>query len=190
MVSKSLKGKTATAEPKPAKAVLSAANAAPSSTEPKKDKKPKMVRDSFTIPKAEYVVIDELKTRIAKLGTSAKKSEVLRAGIKLLAGLSDSALQAAMANVPAIKTGRPSKDVAAAKPLPKATTAPKATPTGVVKSSAKALAPAKATPPKLAPAKTVAQKPVRKAPAAAAKPASKPPVKGQAVITPAPATAP
>ena len=36
-----------------------------------------------------------------------KKSELLRAGVKLLAGLNDAALQRALKNVPAIKTGRP-----------------------------------------------------------------------------------
>ena len=77
---------------------------------PEKPKKPKLVRDSFTIPKPEYVVLDSLKQRAAKAGTPAKKSEVLRAGIKALAAMSDVAFQAALGAVPAIKTGRPSKD--------------------------------------------------------------------------------
>lgn len=77
---------------------------------PEKPKKPKLVRDSFTIPKAEYTVLDTLKQRAAKAGLPAKKSEVLRAGIKALAALSDSAFAAAMAAVPAVKTGRPAKD--------------------------------------------------------------------------------
>jgi hypothetical protein len=72
-----------------------------------KPKKPKLVRDSFTIPKAEYAAIDALKQRAAKLGQSPKKSEVLRAGIMLLASLSDAALLTALGHVPAIKTGRP-----------------------------------------------------------------------------------
>ena len=75
-----------------------------------KARKPKLVRDSFTIPKPEYAAIDELKSRAAKLGQPAKKSEVLRAGIKLLASLSDTALVAALAQVPALKTGRPGKE--------------------------------------------------------------------------------
>ena len=72
-----------------------------------KAKKPKLVRDSFTIPKAEYLVLDELKQRAAKLTRPAKKSELLRAGIKALAALSDAAFLTALARVPAIKTGRP-----------------------------------------------------------------------------------
>ncbi|UUZ66051.1 hypothetical protein LP417_28705 [Polaromonas sp. P1-6] len=72
-----------------------------------KPKKPKLVRDSFTIPKAEYVVLDDLKQRAAKLTRPAKKSELLRAGIKALAALSDAAFLTALEQVPAIKTGRP-----------------------------------------------------------------------------------
>jgi hypothetical protein len=79
-------------------------------TQPKqavKQKKPKLVRDSFTIPKAEYLVLDEIKQRADKLSRPAKKSELLRAGIKILASLSDAALLTALAQVPIIKTGRP-----------------------------------------------------------------------------------
>jgi hypothetical protein len=75
-----------------------------------KVKKPKLVRDSFTIPKAEYVVLDDLKQRAAKLTRPAKKSELLRAGIKALAALSDAAFLTALEQVPAIKTGRPASD--------------------------------------------------------------------------------
>src|SRR2546426_6670687 len=65
-----------------------------------KPKKPKLVRDSFTIPKAEYLVLDELKQRGAKLTRPAKKSELLRAGIKALAALSDAAFLTALEQVP------------------------------------------------------------------------------------------
>ena len=74
-----------------------------------KAKKPKLVRDSFTIPKDEYQVIDTLKQRSAKLGQAMKKSELLRAGIKLLNSLDDVQFKQAAAAVPAIKTGRPKK---------------------------------------------------------------------------------
>ena len=77
------------------------------STKSEKTKKPKLVRDSFTIPKSEYVVLEELKQRANQLAQPAKKSELLRAGIKALAAMSDSALQKALSQVPAIKTGRP-----------------------------------------------------------------------------------
>ena len=70
-------------------------------------KKPKLVRDSFTIPKLEYLVLEALKQRAGKLSRSVKKSELLRAGIKVLAALSDAAYVTALDKVPAIKTGRP-----------------------------------------------------------------------------------
>ena len=74
---------------------------------PAKVKKAKLVRDSFSIPKDEYVVIDSLKVRAGKLGQSVKKSELLRAGVKALAAMSDIQFKAALSNVPTIKTGRP-----------------------------------------------------------------------------------
>jgi hypothetical protein len=48
---------------------------------PHKARKDKLVRDSFTIPKVEYALIDELKRRAAKLNSPIKKSELLRAGV-------------------------------------------------------------------------------------------------------------
>lgn len=86
-----------------------AAEAAPTAT-PGRAKKPKLVRDSFTIPKAEYAVLEQLKRRAAQSGTPAKKSEVLRAGLKALAGMEDAAFVAALGAVPALKTGRPAKN--------------------------------------------------------------------------------
>ena len=76
---------------------------------PASPKKPKLVRDSFTIPKVEYAVLDHLKQRADRLASPAKKSELLRAGIKALAAMSNAAFVAALGVVPAIKTGRPSK---------------------------------------------------------------------------------
>lgn len=74
-----------------------------------KAKKPKLVRDSFTIPKSEYTVIEALKLRAAKLGQPTKKSEVLRAGVMALAAMGDAAFLATITGVPALKTGRPAK---------------------------------------------------------------------------------
>lgn len=75
-----------------------------------KPRKAKLVRDSFTIPKSEYTVLEELKLRAANLGRPAKKSEVLRAGVMALAAMGDAAFLASVTGVPAIKTGRPAKD--------------------------------------------------------------------------------
>lgn len=100
----------ATPQAKPAKAAK-APKADDDAKAPKADKarKPKLVRDSFTIPKNEYAVLEELKLRAAKLGRPAKKSEVLRAGVQALAAMGDAAFLATVGAVPAIKTGRPAK---------------------------------------------------------------------------------
>ncbi len=74
----------------------------------KLDKK-KMERDSFTMPKEEYAQFSVLKKRLEVLGQPAKKSELLRAGIKLLTNMTDAQLKEAMLSVPVIKTGRPKK---------------------------------------------------------------------------------
>ncbi|MEO9101065.1 MAG: hypothetical protein ABI212_05730 [Burkholderiaceae bacterium] len=85
-------------EPRPAKAP--------------KLKKAKPVRDSFTMPKGEYQLIDLLKQRAAAKQRHVKKSEILRAGILALADMTDVQLFAALDSVPVIKTGRPRSDVA------------------------------------------------------------------------------
>lgn len=76
---------------------------------PLKAKKIKLIRDSFTIPKPEYLILDNLKLRAADLKHPVKKSELLRAGIKALAAMTDSNLLTALKAVPMLKTGRPSK---------------------------------------------------------------------------------
>lgn len=74
-----------------------------------KIRKVKLIRDSYAMPDVEYVAIAALKKRLAVLGGEFKKSELLRAGIALLAALGDSELQAVMGRVERIKTGRPAK---------------------------------------------------------------------------------
>ena len=71
--------------------------------------KVKMERDSFTMPKDEYAQLTLLKARLMAMGQPAKKSELLRAGIKLLAAMSDNTLKTTLAKIPVIKTGRPNK---------------------------------------------------------------------------------
>ena len=74
-----------------------------------KVEKVKMERDSFTMPKDEYAQLTLLKARLTSMGQPAKKSELLRAGIKLLAAMSDNTLKTTLAKIPVIKTGRPNK---------------------------------------------------------------------------------
>lgn len=76
---------------------------------PAKARKPKLVRDSYAMPEAEYAKIGELKKRLAAVGAEVKKSELLRGGLAVLAALSDAELAAVMARVERIKTGRPAR---------------------------------------------------------------------------------
>ena len=74
-----------------------------------KHKKIKMVRDSFTMPENDYAQIAAIKDRCLKSSVSVKKSEVLRAALKCLSGLSDLELTKAITDLDIIKTGRPAK---------------------------------------------------------------------------------
>ncbi len=102
-------------------------------------KKPKLVRDSFTIPKAEYGAIDLLKTRAIALGRSVKKSELLRAGLLALQGMSDAGFKQAIDAVPQLKTGRPANQAASEAPAVQPTPAARkaAVPAGKTRVSAK-----------------------------------------------------
>jgi hypothetical protein len=75
----------------------------------KKLGRPKMVRDSFTMPEDDYSKLKTLKTRCLNLGIEIKKSELLRAGLLALESLDDTELQAIAAKIEKIKTGRPPK---------------------------------------------------------------------------------
>ena len=95
---------TSTAAAKLASKVVAKADAAPAEAKPAKLK---LVRDGFTMPAPEYAAFDALKQRALAQAHPVKKSELLRAGIKLLSRLDDAALLAALKDVPPIKTGRP-----------------------------------------------------------------------------------
>ncbi len=73
------------------------------------DKKPKTIRDSFNMPEDDYALIGAMKKRAITAGREVKKSELLRAGLKVLAAMTEAAFSKAVAAVPAIKTGRPAK---------------------------------------------------------------------------------
>ncbi len=141
-------------------------------------KKPKLVRDSFTIPKNEYAAIDALKSRAIALGTSVKKSELLRAGLVALQGLSDAAYKAALSAVPTLKTGRPAGDgadkPAPAKPVKKKAPAKSAAPAPADKVADKAVG--KAAGKDKGAAQVSARKPAARKPVArkAASPAKRP----------------
>jgi hypothetical protein len=76
---------------------------------PKKNHKKKVVRDSFTMPQNEYAKIAEIKAVCMKAKMHVKKSEVLRAGLKMLAELNSAQLKQKLGSLEKIKTGRPHK---------------------------------------------------------------------------------
>lgn len=89
---------------------LKAAPPAPDEAEAKagKDaKKHKLVRDSFTMPRADFELIHTLKERALGFKRPTKKSELLRAGLQTLAALDDAALKARLERLVPLKPGRP-----------------------------------------------------------------------------------
>jgi hypothetical protein len=88
---------------RPASAVTSAA-----ADKPRKAKA-KLVRDSFTMPQADFDLIATLKQRALVFQRPAKKSELLRAGLHALLALGDLELRAALDDLTPLKPGRPKK---------------------------------------------------------------------------------
>lgn len=95
-----------TAKAAPPAAVAEAPVAA---AKPPKVARPKLVRDSFTMPESDFALIDLLKARALGARRAAKKSELLRAGLQALAALDAKALAQALDRLETVKTGRPKK---------------------------------------------------------------------------------
>ena len=74
-----------------------------------KPRKPKLVRDSFTMPAGEYALIGEIKRACLGAGYAVKKSEVLRIGVALVGAMDQDVLKAHLDALAAIKPGRPKK---------------------------------------------------------------------------------
>ena len=106
--SKSAAGQPAAAPKPPAAAPVHAAAAAAANVKPPKVKH-KLVRDSFTMPQSDFELIDVLKQRAMSFRHAVKKSELLRAGLQVLAALPDVQLEKALARITPLKTGRPKK---------------------------------------------------------------------------------
>ena len=69
--------------------------------------KAKLIRDSFTMPREDWDLIQALKERALGFKRPTKKSELLRAGLQVLVGLSDAKLQLALERLTPLKAGRP-----------------------------------------------------------------------------------
>ncbi len=76
---------------------------------PVKIKKPKLVRDSFTMPQAEYDVLAQVKKSCIAAGFEIKKSELLRIGVAMLQKLDAKKINEALLSLTPLKAGRPSK---------------------------------------------------------------------------------
>ena len=94
---------------KPVAAKVVKAVKEPKETKVAKKPKPKVVRDSFTMPQSEYQKITEIKEIGLKAGLQVKKSEVLRAGVIALCAMNEAQLKIALSSLDKIKTGRPNK---------------------------------------------------------------------------------
>ena len=82
--------------------------AAQAEAKPAKLKLP-LVRDSFTMPAADFDLIAAMKLRSLKLMRSTKKSELLRAGLHALAALNDARFCSTLNALTPLKPGRPKK---------------------------------------------------------------------------------
>ncbi|MFT7774822.1 hypothetical protein [Roseateles sp.] len=69
----------------------------------------RLVRDGFTMPEDDYALLKALKSRLHEVGREAKKSELLRAGLRALAEMDAPSLAAALDRLAPVKTGRPRK---------------------------------------------------------------------------------
>jgi hypothetical protein len=78
----------------------------PTPAPPPPDEEPRVKRDSFTIPLADYEQIAALQKRCLKAQISANKSEILRAGLAVLGALSDEDLTTVVESLVKVKTGR------------------------------------------------------------------------------------
>lgn len=67
-------------------------------------KKEKRVRSSFSLSESQLTLLTELKARCARFGINPKKGEVLAAGLQLLKGLSETALEASI--LPCMRSDR------------------------------------------------------------------------------------
>ncbi|MBS0308380.1 MAG: hypothetical protein JSS58_05350 [Proteobacteria bacterium] len=81
-----------------------------SSPAAEKQKKPKLVRDSFTMPEAEYASLVAVKKACIKNGFEVKKSELLRIGVALIGKMDLAQLKNILATLPPLKAGRPKKN--------------------------------------------------------------------------------
>jgi predicted transcriptional regulator len=74
-----------------------------------KVKREKLIRDSFTIPESEYVVLSTVKKACLNASIEVRKSDLLRIAIGQLSLMSMAKLTSALNGLTKIQTGRPKK---------------------------------------------------------------------------------
>jgi hypothetical protein len=97
------------AAPKAAPKPTFRAAAAPAASEKVPKPRRALVRDSFTMPQADFDLIAVLKERALSFKRPTKKSELLRAGLQVLLTQTDAQLRAALDRLAPLKPGRPKK---------------------------------------------------------------------------------
>lgn len=97
------------AAPKPAAAPKPVAAQKPPVKKTKKAGKDKVIRDSFALLESEYRKIAEIKEACLKAGLKVKKSEVLRAGLKVLGSQSVAQWKQSLSGLAKTRTGRQKK---------------------------------------------------------------------------------
>lgn len=75
----------------------------------KSPKKSTAGTNRYKFPDDEYAQLTGLKQRLMTLGIGVKRSELLRAGLKLLLALDDVQLKKAVVKVNSVRAGRPPK---------------------------------------------------------------------------------
>ena len=75
----------------------------------------KVIRDTFSMPGAEYDVIAKVKDRCLEKKVVVNKSQVVRAGLALLEAVSDRELLDVISRLTKVKAGRPAARKAAAR---------------------------------------------------------------------------
>ena len=94
-----------------ARAEVALGEAQPSSRAPRRKARAKVVRDTFSMPEDDYGIIEEVRQRLIREHATVKnKSEVLRAGLRLLQTLDSEDLLQAAEDVVSLKPGRPAQD--------------------------------------------------------------------------------
>lgn len=68
-----------------------------------------VVRDTFTFPEDDYALLGLIQERCLRSATMINKSEIVRAGLKALAMMSDAELMEIVGGLTKVKPGRPAK---------------------------------------------------------------------------------